>query len=368
MHLSRFLLTQFKNYDYQLVDCAPRLNCFVGLNGSGKTNLLESIYYLCMGKGYDSNTDQFAIQHGGDFFRLEGRFEASNEQSDRVIVKVQKRKRKIIERNGTTYERMADHVGRYPVVIVVPDDVKLVHEGSEYRRRLLDNSLSQTDPVYLNHLIVYNKVLAQRNALLKQYAGHALPAGLLSVYDEQLSVPATYIHAARAAFIGPFEELLGKAYAVISGERESVAVHYKSQLNEQNWGELLIERREKDRILQRTTGGIHRDDLVFTQEGHPLRRVASQGQLKTFVLSLKLAQYQLLKRQTQREPLLLLDDIFDKLDQDRVGQLLNFILSEEYGQIFITDTDPDRVASLINETASSGLVRYRVADGVAEKL
>lgn len=368
MHLNRFLLTQFKNYDYQLVECAPRLNCFVGRNGSGKTNLLESIYYLCMGKGYESNTDQYAIQHTGDFFRLEGRFTTEPEQEDKVIIKVQKRKRKIIERNGTAYERMAEHVGRYPVVIVVPDDVRLVHEGSEFRRRLVDNSLSQTDPVYLNHLIVYNKVLAQRNALLKQYAGHSLPAGLLDIYDEQMTAPATYIHTARAAFIGPFEEILGEAYAAISGDREKVAVRYRSQLNDQSWMELLAERREKDRILQRTSGGIHRDDLVFTQEGHPLKRVASQGQLKTFVLSLKLAQYQLLRRQTQREPLLLLDDIFDKLDQERVGQLLNFILREEYGQIFITDTDPDRVAGLVDETDAAGLIRYNVEEGVATKL
>lgn len=362
MQLSRFLLSQFKNYDHQLVNCASRLNCFVGRNGSGKTNLLEAIYYLCMGKSYEGISDQFAVQHGSDFFRLEGRFTPDGEQVDRIAIKVQKRKRKIIERNGNAYERIAEHVGRYPVVIVVPDDVKLVKEGSEFRRRLLDNSLSQTDPIYLRHLINYNKVLAQRNALLKQYAGHQLPPGLLETYNEQLSTPANYIHAARKAFVGPFAELLREAYRSISNDRESVDLNYKSQLNELSWNDLLEERREKDRILQRTTGGIHRDDLLFTQEGHPLKRVASQGQLKTFVLGLKLAQYHLLKTQTQRHPILLLDDIFDKLDQERVAQLLQLILDDAYGQVFITDTDPDRVAKLI-DTDLEDWCRYRVAAG-----
>ncbi|MEM9835490.1 MAG: DNA replication/repair protein RecF [Bacteroidota bacterium] len=367
MRLTRFLLTNFKNYDHQLVECAPRLNCFVGRNGSGKTNLLEAIYYLCMGKGYESGADQYAVQHGGDFFRLEGRFELGEEQVDRIAIKVKKRKKKNIERNGTAYERLAEHVGRYPVVIVIPDDVRLVHEGSEFRRRLLDNSLSQTNPVYLRHLLTYNKLLSQRNALLKQYAGQHLPAGLLDIYDEQMAEPVAYIHAARAAFVGPFEALLQMAYAAISEDREKVAVRYRSQLLETDWKTLLESRREKDRILQRTTGGIHRDDLVFTQEGHPLKRVASQGQLKTFVLSLKLAQYQLLQRQTQREPLLLLDDIFDKLDQERVRHLLQFLLRENYGQIFITDTDPERVAGLVDQATTGDWFRYTVEAGTAKR-
>jgi len=374
LQLSRFILTQFKNYDYQLLDCAPRLNCFVGRNGSGKTNLLEAIYYLCMGKSYTGAADQFAVQHGGDFFRLEGRFTFSaatpdETAADRIAVKVQKRKRKIIERNGTPYERLSEHVGRYPVVIIVPDDVRLVHDGSEYRRRLLDNSLSQTDPVYLRHLINYNKLLSQRNALLKQHAGRPLPAGLLEIYDEQLAAPVTYLHQARQTFVGPFAELLRTAYAAISGERETVDLHYRSQLNDQSWEDLLAERREKDRVLQRTTGGVHRDDLLFTQQGHPLRRVASQGQLKSFVLSLKLAQYRLLQRQTQRQPLLLLDDIFDKLDRERVRQLLALILAEEFGQIFITDTDVERVAQLIEPgSGHEDWARYEVRDGVATRI
>lgn len=367
MQLTRFLLTNFKNYDYQLVDCAERFNCFVGENGSGKTNLLEAIYYLCMGKAYDSSSDQFAVQHGADFFRLEGRFVdavESDQQTDRIALKVQKRKRKVIERNGKAYERLADHVGRYPVVIVVPDDVRLVHEGSEYRRKLLDNSLSQTNPVYLQKLLQYNKVLAQRNALLKSANGAAVSSSLLEVYDQQLIEPATYIHAARKDFVAPFTEQLRQVQVLISNNKESVGLNYRSQLNEQSMEDLLLERREKDQILQRTTGGIHRDDLVFTQEGHPLKKVASQGQLKTFVLSLKLAQYHLLRSQSGKRPLLLLDDIFDKLDANRVTQLLQLINeAEDYGQIFISDTDPERMKRLLASVVETDYTQFRVAAG-----
>lgn len=365
MYLTRLQLTQFKNYTTQKLELSPRLNCFVGANGAGKTNLLEAVYYLCMGKSYASTPDQYAIRHGDDGSRLEGYFagEEAGRKPDNIVVKLQKRKRKIIERNGTVYDRLADHVGRYPVVIIVPDDSRLVLEGSEIRRRLLDNSLSQTDPVYLNHLITYNKLLANRNALLKELEGRQDTTGLLEVYDLQMEAPAAYLHAKRLAFIGPFTELLTEAYAAISGARETVNVTYKSQLTETPWLELLAERREKDRLLQRTSGGIHRDDLVFTQEGHPLRRVASQGQLKSFVLSLKLAQFRLLEQNTQRSPILLLDDIFDKLDQDRVRQLLQLVLTSAFGQVFITDTDPERVTGLLQGQDGEDWKRFLVEEG-----
>ncbi len=371
MHLSKLKLTQFKNYAGGELIFSPRLNCFVGANGAGKTNLLESVYYLCMGKSYASTPDQYAIQHGEQVSRLEGYFsgaaagaeEGTKSKADKIVVKLQKRKRKIIERNGAAYDRLADHVGRYPVVIIVPDDSRLVLEGSEIRRRLLDNSLSQTDPAYLNHLIAYNKLLANRNAMLKELDGRKDTSGLLEVYDLQMAEPAAYIHERRWNFIGPFTELLTEAYGAISGQRETVNVTYKSQLLDMPWAELMEVRREKDRVLQRTTGGIHRDDLVFTQEGHPLRRVASQGQLKSFVLSLKLAQYRLLERNTHRSPILLLDDIFDKLDRDRVRQLLELVLTSAFGQVFITDTDPERVTGLVD--AATDWRRFFVAKGVA---
>lgn len=360
MHLSSISLVQFKNYGRQDLAFSPRLNAFVGPNGAGKTNLLEAIYYLCMGKSYASSPDQYAVRHGDDVSRIAGSFTIA-ESVEKIAVKLQKRKRKIIERNGAAYERLAEHVGRYPVVIIVPDDSNLVLEGSETRRRLLDNSLSQADPTYLRCLIQYNKLLANRNALLKELEGRKDPTGLLDIYDLQMEEPATYLHEKRQEFIGPFTEMLTDAYATISGNRENVAVTYKSPLSATAWADLMAERREKDRILQRTSAGVHKDDLVFTQEGHPLRRVASQGQLKSFVLSLKLAQYQLLKQTTQRTPLLLLDDIFDKLDRQRVAQLLQLVLSSDFGQVFLSDTDPERVAGLLTEEAE--WKKFMVKDG-----
>ncbi|WP_420458875.1 DNA replication/repair protein RecF [Neolewinella sp.] len=365
MHLSTLKLTQFKNYASQALELSPRLNCFVGFNGAGKTNLLEAIYYLCMSKGYGTGQDQYNIRHGDQVARLEGTFVLDDGREDRIVVKLRKRQRKVLERNGTPYERISDHVGRYPVVIVTPDDINLVLEGSATRRKLLDNSLSQTDPVYLNHLITYNRLLDNRNARLKELEGHGDHTGLLEVYNQQMAEPAAYIHTKRKEFIGPFTALLTEAYARISGQREEVGLTYRSQLNELDWNTLIDERAEKDRILQRTTGGIHRDELVFTQDDHPLRRVASQGQLKSFVLSLKLAQYRLLEQSTNRTPILLLDDIFDKLDHERVRQLLELVMSSAFGQLFITDTDPERVTSLIRHHPEVDWQRFLVVDGVA---
>ena len=365
LFLRQLKLTQFKNYGSQELSFSPRLNCFVGFNGAGKTNLLEAIHYLCMSKGYGTAVDQYNIRHGDRVARLDGTFSVEDGREDRIVVKLQKRQRKVIERNGTAYERISDHVGRYPVVIVTPDDINLVHEGSATRRRLLDNSLSQTDPAYLNHLIAYNKLLDNRNARLKELEGHGDHTGLLDVYDRQLEAPATYLHEQRSKFMVPFAELLGEAYATISGERERVSIEYRSHLNDRSWRELTEERGEKDRLLQRTTGGVHRDELIFSQDGHPLRRVASQGQLKSFVLSLKIAQYRLLERSTRRTPILLLDDIFDKLDTERVSQLLGLVTGSTFGQLFLTDTDPERIKSLIDRQAGTAYQRFLVADGVA---
>lgn len=365
MYLSSLKLTQFKNYESQQLSFSPRLNCFVGFNGAGKTNLLEAIYYLCMSKGYGSAADQYSIRHGDHVARIDGNFWLEDGREDRIVVKLRKRQRKMIERNGTAYERISEHVGRYPVVIVTPDDIKLVLEGSSTRRKLLDNSLSQTDPVYLNHLIAYNKLLDNRNARLKELEGRRDHTGLLEVYNQQMEEPAVYIHEKRQAFVAPFTTLLREAYGTISGQREEVMLEYRSQLNDLNWSELIAQRADKDRLLQRTTGGVHRDELVFSQDGHPLRRVASQGQLKSFVLSLKLAQYRLLEGSTHRTPILLLDDIFDKLDAERVGQLLDLVTGTTFGQLFITDTDPERLTALVGERPAADWQRFLVADGVA---
>lgn len=332
----------------------------------GKTNLLDAIYYLCMGKSYFSVRDQFLVEHGESFFRLVGQFELAD-RTDKLVVKVMPKQRKELEVNGRLYDKLADHVGRFPVVIVVPDDTQLIREGSEERRRFIDNTLSQLDADYLRNLFQYNKVLKQRNALLKQWGGRLLSEDLLQVYDEQMLGPAKYIHARREAFIEEFELPFQSAHQAICGGAEQASLRYRSALNETPLLELLQSKRDKDVALERTSQGIHRDDLIFHLGEHPLKRLGSQGQLKSFILALKLAQYRFLMAERKVPPILLLDDIFDKLDPQRVQQLVEYILREDFGQVFISDTDQDRISKVLRDNAASEPRLYTVVDGTVEE-
>lgn len=347
--IKQLKVTHFKNYEHEQFEFSPHFNCLVGRNGMGKTNLLDAIYYLCMGKSYFIPNDRHLKQHGADFFRLEGLFERQDHE-ERIVVKVIPQKRKEVERNGVAYQRLSDHVGLLPVVIIIPDDTLLATEGSEERRRFLDNTISQFDPAYLRHLIQYNKVVRQRNAALRQMAANGgYRPSLIEVYDQQMIEPATYVYEQRRVFVTQFNPLLQDMYARISAEAEEASCRYRSHLDQQEASlvDLLAQAREKDRILQRTTVGIHRDDLIFRLDGHPLKRFASQGQLKSYILALKLGQYELMRLHKNQLPLLLLDDIFDKLDQQRVDQLLSLLAEGDYGQIFITDTDERRISRMI---------------------
>ena len=265
------------------------------------------------------------------------------------MAKVMPRKQKELERNAVAYTRLSEHVGFLPVVIIIPDDTLLATEGSEERRRFLDNTISQLDPVYLRHLIQYQKVLRQRNAALKQMGDSGrFQESLLEVYDLQLQEPGQYIHHKRQHFVEAFNPILADTYRLISAGAEAAHCRYRSPLEkEPDLQELLRGHREKDRILQRTTTGLHRDDLSFYLDEHPLKHFASQGQLKSYILALKLAQYELIGQNKNQRPLLLLDDIFDKLDHHRVDHLLSLLLEGDFGQIFITDTDEKRVSELI---------------------
>ena len=315
----------------------------------GKTNLLDAIYYLCMCKSQTSMTDANLVLHDADFFRLEGLF-VRKEKKYRIVAKVQPRKRKEIECNDVPYTRLLDHIGLLPVVMIVPDDTRLATEGSEYRRRFLDNTLSQLDPQYLQNLVHYNRLLKQRNAALKQMAAERhFDQALLSTYDQQLLEPGQYLFRERRQFQESFTPLLVDYYEAISGGQEEVDCQYRSQLLEMGFAELLQSAAEKDRVLQRTTVGIHRDDLLFEIGGFPLKKYASQGQLKSFVLALKLAQYEVLRKKKKEDPLLLLDDIFDKLDRSRVEQLLKLLLDRKVGQVFLTDTDETRLEKILRE-------------------
>lgn len=353
MHLQALKVTNFKNYESQTLVLSEHLNCFVGQNGMGKTNLLDAIYYLCMCKSHFKTSDKHIMRHGADFFRIEGNF--INQQAeekptvDKVIAKVQPRKRKDFERNQAVYDKLADHIGRFPVVMIAPDDTLMAMEGSEERRRFLDNTLCQLDNQYLIHLMHYNKVLSQRNKLLKLFAEtRNFDEILVQSYDIQLIPAANYIHKKRQEWMTDFEPIFKDYYGQISGKREEVNCIYQSKLLTTDFETLLNDTLEKDRILQRTTTGVHKDDLKFVFNGVPVKQFASQGQLKSYILALKLAQYELLRQQKQIAPILLLDDIFDKLDENRVKQLLELLIQKkEFGQVFITDTHENRVVQIV---------------------
>lgn len=349
------------------------MNCFVGQNGMGKTNLLDAIYYLCMCKSHFKTSDKHITKHEADFFRLEANFVSGDTKEtlrvDKIIAKVQARKRKEFEWNKAVYDRLSDHIGRFPVVMIAPDDTLMAMEGSEERRRFLDNTLCQLDNQYLTHLMHYNKVLSQRNKLLKQFAEtRTFDKILVQSYDVQLLPSANYIYQKRQEWMTNFEPIFVDYYNQISGEREAVKCIYQSKLSETDFESLLNENLERDRILQRTTMGIHKDDLKFVFNEVAVKQFASQGQLKSYILALKLAQYELLRQEKGIAPILLLDDIFDKLDESRVQHLLELLIQKkEFGQVFITDTHENRVTEIIEKFGVS-FGKFIVRNGEIEEI
>ncbi len=358
MHIHQLKLTQFKNYETGDFVFSHRLNCFVGRNGMGKTNLLDAIYYLCMCKSHRGVNDRNAVKHGMDFFRLEGRFIKNKKNAladnnnaltkEKIVAKVKPGKKKEFEKNDVIYQKLSEHIGLLPVVIIVPDDTLMATEGSEERRRFLDNTLSQLDKEYLSNLIRYNKILKQRNSTLKTFAEtRSFNLELLETYDAQLIEPAQIICKKRNEFVEQFKPVFQEYYRIICNGQEKVTCEYRSSLKSNDYKEQLVEAREKDRVLGRTTCGIHKDELGFRIEKHLLRKFGSQGQLKSYVLALKLAQYDFLKKNHSSNPILLMDDIFDKLDEGRVQKLIQLILEKDFGQVFITDTHENRVEEII---------------------
>lgn len=362
MHLHQLKLTNFKNYGQQSLELSPRLNCFTGLNGMGKTNVLDAVHFLCLCKSHSGLPDRNLVRHEQSFLRLEGWFEQPGEQT-RIVAKFAVGQRKEIERNGVPYSRLIDYIGQFPVVMIAPDDVSLVQAGSEERRRFLDTTLAQISPGYLHNLVVYNHLLKQRNALLKAFAEERrFDATLLESIDRQLPGPAQLLFAQRRTFIEGLRPLLQDAYTTLSGGQETVEATYQSDLEDGDFAEILPTVLEKDRLLQRTTRGPHRDDLALFMDGHPVKKFASQGQLKSFLLALRLAQYEVLRQEKGVAPLLLLDDIFDKLDEQRVRHLIGLLLGRDFGQIFITDTQRGRIESIVASFTGEYRI-FEVVDG-----
>ncbi|WP_259068849.1 DNA replication/repair protein RecF [Mucilaginibacter sp. X4EP1] len=349
MYLQQLSVINFKNYAEAELTFSEGVNVFTGNNGAGKTNLLDAIHYLSLCKSYFNPIDSQQIKQGADFFIITGNFN-KNDNKEAVACSVKRNQKKQFKRNKKDYQRLADHIGLFPLVMVSPYDISIIIEGSEERRKFIDNVISQTDNAYLDELIIYNKVLLNRNAMLKLIADTGkYDPGLMEVLDEQLTVSGTRIFEKRKAFMESYTEIFNNHYRFISDNAEEVALIYESQLLQDDFAGLLKKSIEKDRVLERTTVGIHKDDLQFAIHGMPMKKFGSQGQQKSFLIALKLAQYSFLYKQNGFKPILLLDDIFDKLDDQRVTKLMQMISNHNFGQVFITDTNVNRVKNVFTE-------------------
>lgn len=353
MQLQRLSLINFKNFDSQSFEFDAKINCFVGQNGIGKTNALDAIYLLSFGKSYFNPIASQNIKHDESFFVIDGEF-LRDEKEERIICSLKKGQKKIIKRNGKIYDKLSEHIGFIPLVIISPADRDLIIEGSETRRKFIDSVISQSNKAYLQNLINYNKVLAQRNSLLKYFAlNNTFNADTLEVYNDQLHDYGHKIHQARKEFLNIFIPIFKERYTSISAGKEQINLSYQSQLLEKDLNTLFKENLNKDKALQYTSVGIHKDDLSFEIGDFPIKKFGSQGQQKSFLIALKLAQFDFIKAQAGHTPILLLDDIFDKLDENRVSQIIALVNQDEFGQIFISDTHAERTENVVKQTHQS---------------
>ncbi len=353
MFLKTLSLVNYKNFTTASFDFDSKINCLVGHNGVGKTNVLDSIYHLSFGKSYFNPITSQNINHDAEFFVIDGTLE-KNDREEHILVSAKRGQKKVIKRNNKAYEKFSEHIGFTPAVIISPGDRDLIIEGSETRRKFMDGVISQSDQEYLNALIQYGKVVAQRNALLKFFAANSkFDRDTLDIYNAQMNDLGNLLFEKRKIFLDEFIPIFDKRYAEITNQKERVAIEYKSQLFEKPISELLDQNLQKDMMLQYTSVGLHKDDLSFEIEGHPIKKFGSQGQQKSFLIALKLAQFDFIKKLSKSSPLLLLDDIFDKLDEQRVAHIVALVAENELGQIFISDTHPDRTEKVVKESNQS---------------
>ena len=343
--LEKMMVSGFRNIEFQELEFSPNVNCISGNNGEGKTNLLDAVWYLSMTKSAFSSSDRFNFRYGSDEFSLSGTYRMENGLESRFAVRVTSGGEKRLLRDDKPYGRISEHIGVLPIVMVSPADTALVSESGEERRKFVNSVLSQMDREYLSAVQQYNRLLLQRNRILK---GVAPDRELLSVFDLRMAPYADYIFTARKRFAADISPIVSHYYREVSGGREAVSITYSSDLDNGGLDEVLARSREKDMALRYTSAGVHRDDLVFTMDGYPIRRCGSQGQQKSFLVSLKFAQYDIMKTSYGFAPTLLLDDVFDKLDMKRIANLLSMVAGNEFGQIFITDSNKVRMASLVD--------------------
>jgi DNA replication and repair protein RecF len=349
MFLQSISLLNFKNFAEAEISFSPRINCFVGNNGVGKTNLLDAIHYLCLCKSYFNPVDTQNIAHDQDFAVIQGTFKNS-ETTEEIFCSIHHNRNKVFKRNKKEYDKLAHHIGLFPVVMISPEDSSLIMEGSEERRKFLNSVISQYDKQYLEDMITYNKLLAHRNRTLKDFqVSKNYDEAMLGIYDDQMIEPAERIFARRHEYTNRMIPIFSRYYGMIAPETEAVDLQYQSQLNDNNYRTLLASSREKDRVMQYTTQGIHKDDLLLKLNGYPMKKTGSQGQQKTFLVTLKLAQFDFIRNMNRSVPILLLDDVFDKFDEHRVRQIIRLVSDTHFGQIFITHTDEEKMRSILQE-------------------
>jgi DNA replication and repair protein RecF len=343
--LEKIVISDFRNIHLQELDFSPNINCISGNNGEGKTNLLDAIYYLSMTKSAFSASDKFNFRHGTEEFSLSGAYRMENGLSSRFALKMNSRGEKKVRRDDKQYPKVSDHIGALPIVMVSPADISMISDSGEERRRFANAVLSQMDREYMSSLQQYNRLLLQRNRMLK---GAELDLALLEVMDMRMSALAEPVYHARKRFIEELKPIVSDCYQALSGGSESIGIEYDSELSKASLEDLLASSLEKDKVLKYTSSGIQRDDFIFTMNGHPIRRFGSQGQQKSFLVALKFAQYEIMKRNYGFAPILLLDDVFDKLDMSRISNLLQMVASNDFGQIFITDSNKVRMSAIVD--------------------
>lgn len=353
MLLKELHIINFKNIADMSLVFSSAFNCFIGKNGVGKTNILDAIYHLSMCKSYFGLSDLQNIRHGENFFLLQGSYSRENGSDLEMCYAVRQGQKKVLKKNGKAYSRLSEHIGLLPLVMVAPEDAVLINGGGEERRRFMDSIISQYNSDYLYQLIRYNRALAQRNSLLRNAQGKNVDADILEIWNMQLAESGEIIMQEREHFIQEFCRLFRDYYAGLSLSREKAELNYKPSVKTGNLLTAYHAAQERDRILMYTTLGIQRDDLELTIGGYSVKKLGSQGQKKTFLVALKLTQYIWLHRMTGLKPLLLLDDIFDKLDADRVAQIIRTVGEGNFGQIFVTDTNREHIDVLLKTQASN---------------
>lgn len=360
MYLKRVIISNFKNIRGAQLDFSKKINCISGNNGEGKTNLLDAIHYLSMTKSFFSSTDAYTFTFGENSAAINGTYHLDDNTEDTISIGIRRDGEKVVKKNAKAYKRISEHIGQYPIVMVSPADTVLVNGTGEERRRFFNVILSQTDKEYLKRVQSYNQLIIQRNKLLKS---ESVCWELLDTIDFQISANAEYVYLKRGELCKGLLEKVRLYYSALSGSREEIDLQYISDLQSASIEDLFKRNRERDRVLGFTTAGVHKDDMEFALNGMPLKKCGSQGQQKSFLISLKLAQFDIMKQQHSVAPILLLDDVFDKLDMQRVEYLLSLVAGDAFGQIFISDSNKVRMASIV-ERFTSECKSFEVAGGV----